>query len=103
ETERVARLSSPIGYWNVLALLAVFALPLALWIAAPRTRPAWLRAAAVVYLYAALVALVLTFSRGGVGVGIAAVALWLVLARPRLESAAALAIALVPTLALCGW
>jgi len=45
ETERVARLSSPVGYWNVLALLAVFALPLALWISAPRTRPDWLRAA----------------------------------------------------------
>jgi hypothetical protein len=103
ETERVARLNSPIGYWNVLALLTVFALPLALWIAAPRSRPAWLRAAAVVYLYAALVALVLTFSRGGVAVGIAAVGLWIAIARPRLESAAALAIALVPTLAVCGW
>src|SRR5207244_9252004 len=96
ETERVARLNSPIGYWNVLALLTVFALPLALWIAVPRSRPDWLRAAAVVYLYGALVALVLTFSRGGVAVAIAAVALWIVIARPRLESAAALAIALVP-------
>ena len=103
ETERVARLNSPIGYWNVLALLTVFALPLALWIAAPRARPDWLRAAAVVYLYGALVALALTFSRGGVAVAIAAVALWIVIARPRLESAAALAIALVPTLAVCGW
>src|SRR5436309_1267281 len=103
ETERVARLSSPIGYWNVLALLAVFALPLALWIAAPRTRPAWLRAAGVVYLYAALVALVLTFSRGGVAVGIVAVALWFAIARPRLESAAVLALALAPTLAVSGW
>ena len=103
ETERVARLNSPIGYWNVLALLTVFALPLALWIAAPRARPDWLRAAGVVYLYAALVALVLTFSRGGVGVGIAAVALWVAITRPRLESAAALALALVPTLAVSGW
>jgi tetratricopeptide (TPR) repeat protein len=103
ETERVARLNSPIGYWNVLALLTVFALPLALWIAAPRSRPAWLRAAGVVYLYAALVALVLTFSRGGVAVGIVAVALWFAIARPRLESAAALALALVPTLAVSGW
>ena len=103
ETERVARLSSPVGYWNVLALLAVFALPLALWVSAPRSRPAWLRAAGVVYLYAALVALVLTFSRGGVAVGIAAVALWILIGRPRLESAAALAIALVPMLAVCGW
>ena len=103
ETERVARLNSPIGYWNVLALLTVFALPLALWIAAPRSRPAWLRAAGVVYLYAALVALVLTFSRGGVAVGIVAVALWFAIARPRLESAAALALALVPTIAVSGW
>jgi hypothetical protein len=103
ETERVARLSSPVGYWNVLALLTVFALPLALWIAAPRTRPDWLRAAGVLYLYAALVALLLTFSRGGVAVGIVAVALWLGIARPRLESAAALGVALVPTLAVAGW
>src|SRR6266576_510887 len=61
------------------------------------------RAAGVVYLYAALVALVLTFSRGGVAVGIVAVALWFAIARPRLESAAALALALVPTLAVSGW
>jgi hypothetical protein len=81
----------------------VFALPLALWIAAPRSRPDWLRAAAVVYLYAALVALLLTFSRGGVAVGIAAVALWIGIGRPRLESAAALGVALVPTLAVAGW
>jgi hypothetical protein len=103
ETERVARLSSPVGYWNVLALLTVFALPLALWIAAPRTRQDWLRAAGVLYLYTALVALLLTFSRGGVAVGIVAVALWLLLTRPRLESAAALGVALVPTLAVAGW
>jgi len=103
ETERVARLSSPVGYWNVLALLAVFALPLALWIAAPQTRPDWLRSAGVLYLYAALVALLLTFSRGGVAVGVAALALWVGIARPRLESAAALGVALVPTLAVAGW
>src|SRR6478672_6695391 len=103
ETERVARLSSPVGYWNVLALLAVFALALALWIAAPQTRPDWLRAAGVLYLYAALVALLLTFSRGGVAVGVVALALWLGIARPRLESAAALGVALVPTLAVAGW
>ncbi len=65
--------------------------------------PDWLRAVAVVYLYAALVALLLTFSRGGVAVAIAAVALWLGIGRPRVESAAALAVALVPTLAVAGW
>jgi O-antigen ligase len=99
----VARLNSPIGYWNVLALLAVTGVPLALWIAAQRTRPDWLRAAGVVYLYAAILALLLTFSRGGLAVGIVAAALWIAIGRPRLESAAALAIALVPVLAVAGW
>jgi O-antigen ligase/polysaccharide polymerase Wzy-like membrane protein len=103
ETERVARLNAPIGYWNVLALICVFAVPLALWIAAPRTRPDWLRAAGVLYLYEAIVALLLTFSRGGVAVAIAAAVLWLLIARPRLESAAALGMALAPALVVAGW
>jgi hypothetical protein len=103
ETERVARLSSPIGYWNALALLVDMAIPLALWVAVPRTRPDWLRAVAVLYLYAAGVALLLTFSRGGLVIGIVAAALWIGIARPRLESGAALAVALVPMLAVTGW
>jgi hypothetical protein len=103
ETQRVARLNSPIGYWNVLALLCVFAVPLALWIAAPRSRPDRLRAAGVLYLYAALVALLLTFSRGGVAVAIAAAVLWLLIGRPRIESAAALGVALAPALVVAGW
>jgi tetratricopeptide (TPR) repeat protein len=103
QSARVARLSSPIGYWNALALLVVFAVPLALWVAAPRERPDWLRALGVLLLYAAGVALLLTFSRGGVGVAIAALALWFVIGRPRLESVFVLAVALVPILAVCGW
>jgi hypothetical protein len=103
QSARVARLSSPIGYWNALALLVVFAVPLALWTAAPRERPDWLRALGVVLLYAAGVTLLLTFSRGGVAVAIAALALWFWIGRPRLESAFALAVALVPLFAVCGW
>ena len=101
--DRIARLSAPIGYWNALVLLVVMAVPLALWIAAPRTRPHWLRALGVLFLYAAGVALLLTFSRGGLAVGLLALALWFWLGRPRLESAAVLAIALVPMLAVVGW
>src|SRR5262249_53824807 len=77
--------------------------PLALWIAAPRTRPDWLRAAGVLYLYTALVALLLTFSRGGVAVGIAAAVLWLLIARPRIESTAAVGVAPAPTVVVAGW
>jgi tetratricopeptide (TPR) repeat protein len=101
--DRVARLSAPIGYWNALALLVDMALPLALWIAAPRSRPHWLRAVGVLLLYAAGVALLLTFSRGGLAVGLLALALWFAIGRPRLESAGALALALAPMLAVVGW
>jgi O-antigen ligase/polysaccharide polymerase Wzy-like membrane protein/tetratricopeptide repeat protein len=87
---RVARLSAPIGYWNALGLLLALALPLALWLAARREHPHWLRAAGVVYAYALVVGLLLTYSRGGVLAAAVAVVLWLVLAAPRVESAAAL-------------
>ena len=87
---RVARLSSPIGYWNALGLLFAMALPLALWLAARREHRHWLRAAGVVYVYALVVGLLLTYSRGGVLAAGAAVVLWLVLGSPRVESAAAL-------------
>jgi hypothetical protein len=87
---RVARLSSPIGYWNALGLLFAMAVPLALWLAARREHPHWLRAAGVVYIYALVVGLLMTYSRGGVLAAGVAVILWLVLGSPRVESAAAL-------------
>jgi hypothetical protein len=87
---RVARLGAPIGYWNALGVLFAMAVPLALWLAARREHRHWLRAAGVVYVYALVVGLLLTYSRGGVLAAGAAVVLWLVLGSPRVESAAAL-------------
>ena len=66
------------------------ALPLALWLAARREHAHWLRALGVLYAYALVVGLLLTYSRGGVLAGGVAVVLWLALGRPRVESAAAL-------------
>ena len=87
-TDRAAERA--VGYWNALGLLFAMALPLALWLAARREHAHWLRATGVVYVYALVVGLLLTYSRGGVLVGGVAVVLWLVLGRPRVESAAAL-------------
>jgi uncharacterized membrane protein YidH (DUF202 family) len=87
---RIARLSSPIGYWNALGLLFAMALPLALLLAARREHPHWLRTGGIIYVYALVVGLLLTYSRGGVLAAGAAVVLWLVLGTPRVESAAAL-------------
>ena len=87
---RIARLSSPIGYWNALALLLDFGLPLALWLAARREHPPWLRVGGTVFVYALVVGLLLTYSRGGVLVALIAVGVWLVIGGPRVEGAAVL-------------
>jgi hypothetical protein len=87
---RIARLRSPVGIWNQLALLGDYALPLALWLAGRR------RIAAVLLAYAWLVAIVLTYSRGGVLVAVVVVAAWIVLSRRWLEAGATLVAAGVP-------
>jgi O-antigen ligase len=87
---RVARLSSPVDYWNGLGLLFDFAVPIALWLAARRDHPHWLRAAGVVFLYGLTIGLLLTASRAGIAVAVVAAAVWLALGGPRIEGAAAL-------------
>jgi hypothetical protein len=87
---RIARLDSPVGYWNGLGLLFDFGLPLALWLAARREHPHWLRAAGTVLLSALTVALLLTYSRAGIAVGVVAVAVWLGFGGPRVEGVCAL-------------
>jgi O-Antigen ligase len=100
---RIARLRDPIGYWNGLALLAAIALVLGLWFAVRREHPRPLRAGAVVLCFLATVALLLTYSRGGVVVALIAVAVFLALCTERLEAVAALLIAVVPAIVVAGW
>src|SRR5581483_9961353 len=70
---RIARLRSPVGYWNALALLGDVALPLGLWLAGRR------RADGTLLVYAWIVALGLTYSRGGVAVALIVVGAWIIL------------------------
>ncbi len=87
---RIGRLSAPVGYWNALALLFDFGLPLGLWLASRREHPHALRAGGTLLLYGLVVGVLLTYSRGGVAVAAVLVAAWLV-AEPRwLEGGAAL-------------
>jgi hypothetical protein len=94
--ERVARLRNPIGYWNGLALVCDMALPLFLWLAARR------RDLASLGVYLAAVALLLTYSRGGLLVAVAMVALWLRIGLARSEGLATLAVALPAALVVAG-
>jgi tetratricopeptide (TPR) repeat protein len=91
---RLARLRSPVGYWNALALVAAFGIPIALWASTRHSRR--VRAAGVVALYALLVALVLTYSRGGILAALVAIAAWFALSRERFEGATAFVAAAVP-------
>jgi hypothetical protein len=93
---RVARLRSPIGYWNALALGCAIALPLFLWLSAR------LRAVAAVAVYLTVVALLLTYSRGGVAVAVIAVALWLAGGEERRTSLGVLAVAVPAGLGVGG-
>jgi O-Antigen ligase len=83
----LARLSAPIGLWNQLAVLGAFALPLALWRR---------RLDGTLLAYGWIVALLLTYSRGGILTALVVVAAWLALTDERVESAATLVAAAVP-------
>ena len=86
----ISRLSAPVGYWNGLALLGDIALPIGLCLATRR------RVAGTLLVFAWLVAIGLTFSRGGVVVGVIVVGLWMVLSKAWIESLSTLFAAGVP-------
>lgn len=87
---RIARLRSPVGYWNALAQVGDAALPLGLWLFARR------RAEGVVLAYAAALAVALTYSRSGIAFAAVAVVLYLVLSREAGRGIVALVCALAP-------
>src|SRR5580765_3263257 len=87
------RLRAPIGLWNQLALLGDIALPLALWRR---------RLSGTLLAYVWLVALVLTYSRGGLATAVVVVTAYLALADDRLERGATLVAAAVPAAVVAG-
>ncbi|HMO00937.1 MAG TPA: O-antigen ligase family protein [Miltoncostaeaceae bacterium] len=61
----LARLSAPLGYWNALALVAVFAVPGLLWLAGGAARPRWGPPVAGAGMALVVTTVLLTYSRGG--------------------------------------
>jgi len=94
DVERSARLREPVEYWNALALVAAMALPVWLWLRRPL---------GAVAIFATVVALALTTSRGGVLVALVSVGVWLALVRPRREAAWLLLISVPSGLAVGAW
>ena len=99
---RKARLRDPVGFWNPLALLLAFGVPLCLWVAA-RRHPPFVRALGVGLLFLIVPATILTLSRSGVLAALVAVLAWLALAPGRLEAVAALLLAVPAGVAVGQW
>jgi tetratricopeptide (TPR) repeat protein len=91
---RIARLRGPVGYWNALALLGDIALPLGLWLALRR------RVAGTLLVYGWIVAIALSFSRGGALVAALAVVAWIALSRKWVDAATTLVGAGLPAAAV---
>jgi hypothetical protein len=87
---RIARLREPVGYWNALALLGAIALPLGLWLAGRR------RSAGTLLVYGWIVAIALTYSRGGVAVAAIVVVAWIVFSGAWIAGTTALVAAGIP-------
>lgn len=96
---RIARLRSPVGYWNALAQVADALLVLGLWLAGRRNG----RGVGALAVYAATIACVLTFSRSGIAIGALAAILYLALAREAFAGLLALAAALPPAAIVLGF
>jgi len=93
---RVARLRSPVGFWNALALLGDFAVVLGLWRSSER------RLDGALLVFGGALTVLLAYSRGGIliAVLVAAVSVWL--DSRRLEALAALVLGGGAALAVFG-
>jgi tetratricopeptide (TPR) repeat protein len=89
-----ARLSDPVGYWNVLAMTMVLGAVLALEAAARPGLPLPLRGAAAAGLLLMVFTLFFAFSRGGVVAFVLALFVFFLLSNRRLSAAFSLALAL---------
>jgi hypothetical protein len=99
QTSVVPRLRAPVQYWNALAMLMVLAVPPALRVAVDEARALAPRLAALLGLCIVLVALGLTYSRGGVLALVVCLAVLLALTGPRLRMLLVFALALAGAVA----
>ena len=97
-----ARLDSPVGYWNVLAVMMVMGIAVALAVGGDRATPVWLRVLAAAAAVPMSCTFFFTFSRGGWLALFVALALYFAFTTTRLGGVVTLA-AVVAPLTLVLW
>src|SRR5215471_2472262 len=93
---RLARLRSPVGFWNALALLGDFAVVLGLWRSSER------RFDGALLVFGGALTVLLAYSRGGILIAVLVAAVWLLLDPRRLEALTALVLGGGAALAVFG-
>jgi O-antigen ligase/Flp pilus assembly protein TadD len=101
--ERISRLRDPLGYWNALAVIAAMAILLGAWLGSRVGLNRWLRMSGALLVFLSTVALLLTYSRGGVVVAAIVVGVFVALVREQLQAAATVAVGAIPGLAVSAW
>ncbi len=86
ENEVSNRLGQPFDYWNAVGSVAAMAVPICLWLGSRRTGSPLLRVLAYPAMGVAIVAILLTQSRGAAGAAAIAALAWFVLVPLRLRS-----------------
>ena len=103
ETELSNRLGQPFQYWNAVGTTAALAVPGLLWLGARREDSPWVRALAYPAMGAAVLAILLTQSRGALAAGTVGAIIWLAWVPLRLRSLAVLAVPTAGAAALAAW
>ena len=101
--ETFARLREPFGYWNAVGLMAALGVPPLLWLAARRSGHAAVNALAWPGLGLLIVALMLSYSRGGLLALFVGLAFWFAVVPLRLRGALPLVAAALAAAPVVAW
>lgn len=101
-TRIASRLRAPLEYWNALGMVMVLAIPIALRITTDSTRRAVTRMAALGALFALIITLGMTYSRGGILALLVALTVITVLGGQRLRGLAVIVTTLVISIPVLG-
>ena len=103
ENEVSNRLGQPFDYWNALGTVAAMMVPLALWLGSRRGGSATVRVAAYPAMGAAVLAILLTQSRGAAAAAAVAAIAWFALVPLRLRALPVLVAALTAASVVGAW
>jgi MFS family permease len=103
ENEVSNRLGQPFDYWNAVGCVAAMAVPITLWLGSRRSGPAIARVLAYPAMGVAILAILLTQSRGAAAAAAVGAIVWFALVPLRLRSLPVLVLPLVAGSAVAAW